>query len=302
MIFSLGHYFILDSFAQYGNEEYQQSGEINVIAYPDGLVGLWDADLTYEISSATDDTVEIFAIDLQSLNDGRLLNGVLTEPGIVGNAFSFDGIDDYIVIPNNDDLNFGMGDFTVAAWIQTSFDKGTGSDFILTKSLPGNGHQYTLSYRASTNGQVSFYVDDHHIEVAPGSWSEEAAFAESNFSIVDGEFHYIAGVRKGTITELYVDGILVGTDSSSTILSASSSNNVVIGGRENPSSDPYFNGLIDEVQIYNRALSQSEIKGIFDAAIDIAGQSVNEAGPVIEPEKPVESKEPKFCFLWWCWY
>ena len=51
-----------------------------------------------------------------------MVNGAATVPGKVGEAFSFDGVDDYVSVPDSLNLNFGTGDFTVDAWIKTSAD------------------------------------------------------------------------------------------------------------------------------------------------------------------------------------
>ena len=56
---------------------------------PEGLVSWWDADA---VSGTT-------ASDIQDGNDGTLMNGATTAPGKVGDAFSFDGLDDYVETP-----------------------------------------------------------------------------------------------------------------------------------------------------------------------------------------------------------
>ena len=91
------------------------------------------------------------------------------------------------------------------------------------------------------------------------------SIASGTANLADGTFHHLAGVREGTTLRLYVDGVQVGTATTPSLVNATSNNNVVIGGRDNPEFDPYFKGIIDEVQFFNRALSAAEINAIFNA-------------------------------------
>lgn len=199
-------------------------------------------------------------LDSRSRNNGTPQNGATFGAGQVGQAFSLDGSDDRVTVGNPSNLNFGTGDFSVQAWVRTSFLGGTFSDFILSKMSVGNDVQFYLTYNAGSTGFPIFTMGD-------GS-TTSSAFGTTN--LADGNFHHLAGVREGTTLRLYVDGVQVGTATTPSLFNASSSNNVVIGGRDNTDFDPFFNGTIDEVQLFNRALSSAEIQGIFNAGT--AGQ------------------------------
>ena len=70
---------------------------------PAGLVSWWPFDES--------------ADDIQDGNPGTLFNGATFTPGLVGNALSLDGRDDYVEIVNAPNLNFGQGGFTFEAWV-----------------------------------------------------------------------------------------------------------------------------------------------------------------------------------------
>ena len=70
------------------------------------MVSWWDAD---SVSGTT-------AKDIQDGNDGTMGNGITTASGKVGNAFSLDGVDDYVLIGNP--ANLRLQDFTIDAWIK----------------------------------------------------------------------------------------------------------------------------------------------------------------------------------------
>src|SRR3954471_5623734 len=65
------------------------------------------------------------ANDIQGSNNGTLQNGATFAPGMVGQAFRFDGVDDYVRVPDSANLYPGAGSLTVDAWIKTNQVAGT---------------------------------------------------------------------------------------------------------------------------------------------------------------------------------
>jgi hypothetical protein len=84
---------------------------------PSGLVSWWPG--------------EGNANDIVGTNHGTLQGGAGFAPGVVGQAFSFDGVDDYVQIPHNANLDPGTGSFSLDAWIKTT--QATGVQWIVTK-------------------------------------------------------------------------------------------------------------------------------------------------------------------------
>ncbi len=202
-----------------------------------GLVSQWSA--------------EGDASDTAGSNDGTLQNGVgIDAAGKVGQAFRFDGVDDFIEIGNQSSLNFS-GDFTVSAWVQTSgLGNAVSDSYIVSKYSAGSAAGWGLALIGVGNvNQAAFLYGD-------GSGS---ATAHSGATITDNALHHLVGVREGNSAKLYLDGVLrqtVAGPSGST----ANANSARIGHRDAAAS--FFNGLVDEVEIYNRALSAQEIEAL----------------------------------------
>ena len=130
------------------------------VAPPASLVSWWDGD---EVSGTT-------AFDIQDGNDGTMIGGVGIVSGKVGNAFSFDGLNDYVEVADNANLDFGAIDsFSITAW----FKQNPPSSFqrILIKNGPNGGSgigrsfytvpsRWTISTRMVTrySSETSAYV------------------------------------------------------------------------------------------------------------------------------------------------
>ncbi|MCI0490195.1 MAG: HYR domain-containing protein [Blastocatellia bacterium] len=203
------------------------------------------------------------ADDFQGLNDGALQNGATFAPGKVAQAFSFDGTDDFVLVPDDPSLDVGTGDFSIDAWIQTS--NNTGVQAIVDKreeTSPGVFFGYSLfTFNGNLGVQLSDGIFGNFI---------------STTDVADGLLHFVAvTVDRDSSTGgvLYVDGMPVLTfDPTSRPGSLDNAGDFRIGGNlpGPPGSEALFNGLIDEVEFFDRALSAAEIQSIFDA--DVAGK------------------------------
>ncbi|MCF8366064.1 MAG: hypothetical protein K9H16_09795 [Bacteroidales bacterium] len=158
-----------------------------------------------------------------------------------GNALDFDGTDDYVSILNNES-NF---DFTTAmtieAWIKVdNFDEDWQA--IVTK---GDG-AWRLHRHSGTN-HISF-----------GTSGLSNVDLEGTTDLNNGQWHHVACVFDGSTKYIYVDGTLdISVSASGTI----ATNNYLVNIAENgENTGRYFNGLIDEVRIWNIARTQTEIQ------------------------------------------
>lgn len=172
-------------------------------------------------------------------------NAVYTSSGQVGGAMAFDGSGDYINVGSSSTLKFSLTDhFTVSAWINVS---GTGERQIVANST-GSAPGY--QFRVRSTGAVRFIL------VQDGS-----NFRYSDTSVLSAGWHHVVGVWNGSSLTTYVDGTLSSTTGSTgTVTNITSTSNTFIGTR--PGLTNYFNGSIDEVQIYPRALSIEQIQSL----------------------------------------
>lgn len=214
----------------------------------DGLVSYWPLDE----SSIDGDTVK----DLQNDNDGTINGAPKTVAGKLGEALEFNGADTWIEVPNADNLNFGDGDFTLCAWAKTTATTGGGSqrDDIVAKGDPSISG-YGLSSR---NNSALFFIGD-------------TSEFQGTSAINDDEWHYLVGVRKSSDAVLYVDATVEATGSNAESTDTTLS---LIFAKHPLKAESYFDGVIDEVCVYNRALSEAEVTQNYESK----GAAVNPRG------------------------
>ncbi len=233
---------------------------------PSGMVGWWPAD-----GNAT---------DIAGNNHGTLKNGATFAAGKVGQAFSFDGVDSVVEIANEAKFDFdGTDAFTIDAWIKTS-PKVVGDHIIVAKqninpaqpvSYPG----YGLVIDDSIGPPKPYVHTDALMLILQHGWPDQIIWVRGTTDIIDGQWHHVAGTYDGSGSasgvKLYVDGVLESMIVEQDDLGANTILNnapLTIGTRKDNTADVAFNGLIDEVEVYNRALTASEIQSIYNAGSD----------------------------------
>jgi chitodextrinase len=180
-------------------------------------------------------------------NTGTIVGATWTNNGKYGSALSFNGSSSYVDLGNSASLG-GTGSMTWSAWINAAAslpDDG----MIVAKSDSSSGWQLKTS---QDSGPSTFGV-----AITSGSRIQRY----SNTIRALNTWYHVAGVYDASAKTLsiYVNGVLDNGAPSGVVPASqvSSSVNANIGRR---SGGLYFNGLIDEVRIYNRALSQAEIQ------------------------------------------
>ncbi len=187
--------------------------------------------------------------------NATLNGGANYAPGISGQAFQFNGTSSYVAIPPSADI-VGTGGFSVSVWIKT-----TGADGVIVQQR-GTGNvdgEYVLGL---VGGKVNFWVF--------GNGEYDVNF-NSNTSVNDGQWHNIVAVRLPNGTgEIFIDGKLDNTQTGPDV-SLDYGFNIYIGADERNVyyGDPpdYFSGLIDEVAVFNTALTSSNIQAIDQGTI-----------------------------------
>ena len=185
------------------------------------------------------------AADSVGGNNGTLIGNAALGPGRVGQGFVFDGSSDAVRVGPAANLQFQ--DFTIEAWIKrasisiASFDFSGGEIFGF-----GSG-----GYCLGMNDNGSLYltkVDIDNVTLSPG--------------ITDTDFHHVAVTKSGTTVVFYIDGVAYSVPAYNT--SYVFSTPAAIGARGDTLANSFF-GSIDEVSVYNRPLSASEIQAIYNA-------------------------------------
>jgi hypothetical protein len=180
-------------------------------------------------------------------NHGTLSGNPIWHPdgGQVAGALEFDGIDDYISTDNV--LNPKLVEFSIFAWI-----KG------------GSPGQVIISQKSSFGGTGATWLgtDTSDGRLTTELTSTAAGPLESGAVITDGQWHHIGFVWDGSYRQLYVDGVLVAEDTVALTALKPSTGGMYIGVSKDRAPVTFFSGLIDDVRIYDVALSAEEIAAL----------------------------------------
>jgi len=198
------------------------------IPVTDGLVSYWSGDGV--------------TVDAQSGNDGTLMNGATFSDGKVGQAFSFDGVDDYVNINYHDSLNL-ISNFTIVFWAKRTDLNEAG--YIITKGGYGTPGGWGVHWR---NDKITFFT---------GGESRQ----DSNNVYTDIDWVHVAVAVNSNTVDFYRDGVGAGSIQASL---SSNSVDIKLGTRNSGQRHThFFDGLIDEVAIYDRVLLDTEIQTIY---------------------------------------
>jgi len=195
------------------------------------------------------------AYDSAGSNDGTIY-GASWVTGQVGGALGFDGINDSVDVgdPPDGSLDFGTSDFTLSVWFRTSM---TSPGFFVCKRAKG----YYAGY--------DFYIESDgkvFARIADGS-SVPGARTAAGFN--DGLWHHAVAVYdRDYVIRIYVDGVSEATSGSiGWIESVNNSEPFTIADRNDPGHHYYFNGPLDDVRIYGRVLSATEVRALYQGGL-----------------------------------
>ena len=165
-------------------------------------------------------------------NTGTLVNGPTWVPGKIGiGSLSFDGVDDRVTVAHNASLTPAA--ITISAWIKPATDG-------VTKRIIDKNPGYLI--RRLTNGAVQFI---------PG-------FINSNATAPSGAWTHIVITADSTGTNWYINGVL--DKVTSTAYAPSGTASLVFGGNLD-----FYAGDLDDVRIYNRALTATEVTALYNS-------------------------------------
>ena len=232
---------------------------------PSGMVSWWTGD------GNTNDIIDS--------NPGTLQNGATFTTGQVGSSFSFDGVDDKVLIGNP--VNLRLQDFTIDAWIKLRTMEINYAARITGYSIGGYGFFLPGSdlvnpFGASAVRQLSLDKAGFDMVTAP-------------FAVNDTGWHHVAVTKSGGTVTFYHVGIPGAAQRGGSNITFYNpgfvfNTNFMLGNLDGQVQP--FPGLLDEVEVFNRALSASEIQSIFNAGsagkckqpVAVCGNGNTEAG------------------------
>jgi hypothetical protein len=220
------------------------------------------------------------------------LAGFEADNGATRFAGNLDGGNDVVTIPDSGVFNFASTRvFSLEAWVNGAGSQESGGA-IMAKGTGGGGEQFAMDV---FNGTYRFFA-----------WNGAGAAVVAGASAgPNGSWQHLVAVLDGPANrmKLYINGV---ESASATPLATlvNTTHEVSIGARKNSASayDLNFDGRIDEVAIYNRALSPAEITAHFNAALTnsaASGADTNDVVfglEVVSAETPPEPEVPKVAF------
>ncbi len=199
------------------------------------------------------------ASDSAGSNHGVLENGATFTAGKVGQAFLFDGVEDEVSIPHSAHQNFG-DQMTLEAWVNpTSIDHGR---TIAQKRSSGNVGGFTLeTTHSSISGQPA---NGLQFIIWVGDLAKSLRLATPANSLTTGQWQHVAATYDGGTMRIFVNAVEVAMKDDLTGFITPTTDPVVLG--RNVVIPSYaWQGAIDELSFYSRALTQAEIQDIVDA-------------------------------------
>jgi hypothetical protein len=225
---------------------------------PPGLIGWWAGDgNARDVQGAALPCLKSYHVP----SNGILMNGARYAWGFVGPAFSFDGVDDYVDVPDTQALHAITTAITVEAWIKPQIPPD-GAGWILARRDPFESGSVSLSIRndgflmtnIATTVQISEFTSLNPIIQFNGEWQHIAVTADT----ATGQLR------------LYLNGKSVELDGSPNVSGIFADVSHLFIGQRQGSDTPegqwgacHYKGLIDEVGLYNRALTPEEIQAIY---------------------------------------
>jgi len=175
------------------------------------------------------------------------------------NSTLFDGVDEYVEVPDAPELRFGTNDFTISTWFKAP-SEATHRTIISKGNDIGGGTGYQLYFR-----------NNHALRFFYGAY----AYLEDLTAYDDDVWHHVAVTRIGTTLKMYVDSIEVDSATPLVIRDFSSTDDLRIGRRY--TSANYFDGNEDEVSLWDKGLSSNEVVEVYSGGspADLANHSAS---------------------------
>jgi len=173
-----------------------------------------------------------------------------------GNAISFDGIDDYIQIPNQAALDITTA-ITLEAWVYATNNVGIQNVICKSSFSENSGYIFPRTENGWTSTSLFLHIG--------GGWQiMEAPFPSLN------TWHHLAATYDGATMKIYVNGILAASQAQTGTLSTNS-NDLILGNQAGYGE--FFGGAADEIRVWNIARSQAAIQADMNRELNPATAS-----------------------------
>ncbi len=217
---------------------FEAGSDMDLANFQRGLTGYWKFD------DGSGDT----AIDTSgNSNSGTLINSPIWISGKIKGGLDFNGASERVRASS---IALNANNFSVFAWV---YKKGDTNTYVPLVEQGGSSKFRLIYYRGSN--RLCFGKDS----VTDNFYCAYNAIANND------QWYFVGGVVEGGVAKIYLDGVNLSYTQTPGNYGATGENYLFIGDRDYTSLVDAWNGTIDEVRVYNRTLSGSEIKAMYDA-------------------------------------
>jgi hypothetical protein len=239
-----------------GSSVAEAAGGGGCLTPPPGMVSWWKGDSN--------------AVDIVSSYNGTLLNGTGFYFDFLRTAFNFDGVDDVVKVSDAPGLHF-TSSMTVEGWVNPAQFQPPANENLSKWDTPSGGDR-SYTFRCEPNGRVTLSLS------ADGSAGAIIAVTSTN-SLPTNQWSHVAGTYDGSTIRVYINGNVQASTAWPFGIYPGVAD-LCIGAALIAQS--HFTGAIDELSLYNRALSSNELLSIYFNGT--TGKCANAISPVIDTQ------------------
>lgn len=213
-------------------------------------------------------------------NNGTNNGATLTSDrfGNINSSYNFDGLNDLIRIPHQNALNL-IGDYSISVWYKGNYQNIFNNNWVFIAKrddngiccspnvpydvfIPFNNTNFGVPVMAYANGNYSFSAPSNATPISLDQWQ--------NLTITN----------TSDLIKFYINGQLIFSQNISSTLRATNTADLLIGSVNREIGAEWMNGKLDDIGIWNRALTQEEIMGLFNAQSNTCETLVINSGPL----------------------
>jgi hypothetical protein len=211
-------------------------------------------------------------IDESGNGNNGTVNGASLATDRFGNAnsaYSFDGVNDFISVAHSNSLTFNQNQLSISVWIYVIGwpPANTIEDYFITKQLNAGNNQIGFHFYIYDGGTItSSKSANFRYKNGPSSLQMQSSVQNLN----SGQWYQLIMVHDSNLDKLYFNGSLISSYSSSDI-GGNNTGNLFFGCFNNLTA--FYNGKLDDIGIWNRALTQCEIQNLYNSQLGSANTS-----------------------------
>ena len=215
-----------------------------------GLAGHW----TFDRNTISGTNVRDIS---RNGNTGTLVNGPTATMGRIRQALSFNGTNQYVVVPSSSSLDMSGGQMTISMWVKLASSQANWAG-VIAKGTTNN--DWALQRNSGLN-ILRFFTSSAYVDFKSGSWS----------AITDNMWHFLTVALSHSDSQqyMYLDSVLYDTKVNTNLPTQTSSYTLHIGSSRDPVP---IKGFLDDVRIYNRVLDIAEIKALYYQSFNLYGR------------------------------